>query len=44
LVRFRPTATGDRSGLLSFWVNTLAGRVNVALTGSVVDPCAEGCF
>jgi hypothetical protein len=44
LVRFRPTGTGPRAGLLSFWVNTNAARINTTLTGSVVDECADGCF
>lgn len=43
-VQFSPTAAGTRSGKLSFWVNTLAGRVDATLTGSVDDPCAAGCF
>jgi archaellum component FlaF (FlaF/FlaG flagellin family) len=43
-VQFAPTAAGTRSGKLSFWVNTLAGRVDATLTGSVDDPCADGCF
>jgi archaellum component FlaF (FlaF/FlaG flagellin family) len=43
-VRFAPTAAGTRSGKLSFWVNTLAGRVDATLTGNVDDPCADGCF
>lgn len=43
-VRFAPTGVGTRSGKLSFWVNTLAGRVDAELTGSVDDPCADGCF
>jgi hypothetical protein len=34
LVRFRPLAVGDRSGLLSFWVNTPAGRIDAALAGA----------
>jgi preprotein translocase subunit Sec61beta len=44
LVRFRPTAGGARSGLLSFWDNTIAGRIDVTLSGSGDDPCANGCF
>jgi len=44
LVRFRPTAGGARSGLLSFWDNTIAGRIDVALNGSGDDPCGQGCF
>jgi hypothetical protein len=45
LVRFQPTALGDRSGLLSFWDNTLAGRIDVALGGTGFDDlCALGCF
>jgi trimeric autotransporter adhesin len=43
-VRFAPTAAGTRSAKLSFWVNTLAGRVDATLTGNVDDPCADGCF
>jgi len=43
-VSFAPTAAGTRSGKLSFWVNTPAGRVDATLTGSVDDPCADGCF
>jgi archaellum component FlaF (FlaF/FlaG flagellin family) len=43
-VRFNPTGIGPRSGLLSFWVNTPAGRIDAALTGWVDDPCAAGCF
>jgi hypothetical protein len=43
-VRFDPRGYGDRSALLSFWVNTRAGRIDAALTGAVVDPCANGCF
>jgi len=35
---------GPRSGLLSFWVNTPAGRIDAALAGWVDDPCAAGCF
>ena len=34
LVRFKPTATGSRSGLLRFWVNNAAGRIDVALSGN----------
>jgi hypothetical protein len=44
LVRFKPTDTGSRNGLLSFWVNTPTGRIDAALTGYVDDPCAMGCF
>jgi hypothetical protein len=46
LVRFTPTNGGARSGLLSFWDNTVAGRLDVELsgTGSVEDPCGSGCF
>ena len=44
LVRFAPTGTGPRSAKLSFWVNTVAGRVDAQLTGNVPDPCAGGCF
>ncbi|HWX09513.1 MAG TPA: choice-of-anchor D domain-containing protein [Gaiellaceae bacterium] len=44
LVRFRPTAGGARSGLLSFWDNTLLGRIDAALSGNGDDPCAQGCF
>jgi hypothetical protein len=44
LVRFRPTAGGVRSGLLSFWDNTIAGRIDVAVSGTGIDPCADGCF
>jgi preprotein translocase subunit Sec61beta len=43
-LRFKPTGIGARSGLLSFWVNTPAGRIDAALTGWVDDPCAAGCF
>jgi len=43
-VRFVPNGFGLRSGLLSFWVNTRAGRIDATLTGSVQDPCAFGCF
>jgi archaellum component FlaF (FlaF/FlaG flagellin family) len=43
-VRFAPTAAGTRSAKLSFWVNSLAGRVDATLTGNVDDPCADGCF
>jgi hypothetical protein len=43
-VRFDPTGIGPRSGLLSFWVNTPAGRIDAALAGWVDDPCAAGCF
>jgi HYDIN/CFA65/VesB family protein len=46
LVWFKPTAAGPRTGLLSFWDNTVAGRIDVALSGngSVEDPCGSGCF
>jgi hypothetical protein len=44
LVRFRPTGTGPRAGLLSFWVNTVAARINTTLSGTVPDECADGCF
>jgi hypothetical protein len=44
LVRFKPTDTGDRSGLLSFWDNTVAGRINVPLSGTAYDACDQGCF
>jgi hypothetical protein len=44
LVRFKPTATGTRSGLLRFWVNTAAGHTDVALRGDGLDDCADGCF
>ena len=45
LVRFRPTTSGVRSGLLSFWDNTLAGRIDLALTGYGLDECGPGgCF
>ena len=44
LVRFRPTTGGARSGLLSFWDNTIVGRIDVALAGSGDDLCGSGCF
>jgi archaellum component FlaF (FlaF/FlaG flagellin family) len=44
IVQFRPTAVGPRSGVLRFWVNTVAGYVDVALTGEGDDPCGLGCF
>ncbi len=44
LVRFKPTGGGARSGLLSFWDNTPAGRTDAVLTGDGSDPCADGCF
>jgi hypothetical protein len=44
LVRFKPTGGGARSGLLSFWDNTLVGRIDASLSGDGSDPCAEGCF
>jgi hypothetical protein len=43
-VRFNPAGIGPRSGLLSFWVNTPAGRIDAVLAGWVDDPCAAGCF
>jgi hypothetical protein len=43
-VRFNPTGTGPRAAKLSFWVNTVAGRIDAQLTGNVPDPCAAGCF
>ena len=43
-VRFRPTEGGARSGLLSFWDNTLLGRVDTVLSGIGDDPCAQGCL
>jgi preprotein translocase subunit Sec61beta len=44
LVRFKPTEGGARSGLLSFWDNTLLGRIDAVLSGNGDDPCAQGCF
>ena len=45
LVRFRPAASGVRSGLLSFWDNAPAGRIDLALSGSGLDECGPGgCF
>jgi hypothetical protein len=44
LVRFKPRGIGSRNALLSFWVNTPAGRIDAALTGSVPDPCPNGCL
>jgi hypothetical protein len=43
-VRYNPVGVGESFGLLSFWVNTRAGRIDAQLTGSVLDPCANGCF
>ncbi|MFL5921980.1 MAG: choice-of-anchor D domain-containing protein, partial [Gaiellaceae bacterium] len=43
-IRFNPAGVGFRSGFLSFWVNTPAGRIDAVLSGWVDDPCAEGCF
>jgi hypothetical protein len=44
LVRFNPAGVGPRSGILRFWVNTVAGYVDVSLTGEGLDPCAGGCL
>jgi NaMN:DMB phosphoribosyltransferase len=44
VVQFKPTGPGTRSALLRFWVNTVPGYVDVALTGEALDPCAFGCF
>jgi archaellum component FlaF (FlaF/FlaG flagellin family) len=43
-VRFNPVETGALAAKLSFWVNTVAGRIDAQLTGNVPDPCAAGCF
>jgi hypothetical protein len=44
VVAFRPTGFGTRSGVLRFWVNTVTGYVDVALTGEGLDPCGMGCL
>jgi hypothetical protein len=44
IVEFRPNGSGTRSGILRFWVNTVAGYTDVALTGEGLDPCAQGCL
>lgn len=44
VVRFKPTGNGARSGLLSFWDNTLSTRIDAVLAGNGDDPCAGGCF
>jgi hypothetical protein len=44
LVRLKPVGIGTRSAVLSFWVNTPAGRIDATLTGFVPDPCPNGCL
>jgi Protein of unknown function (DUF4038)/Putative collagen-binding domain of a collagenase len=34
LVRFNPTATGSRSSLLRYWINTTNGHIDATLTGN----------